>query len=234
MGESSSSGTPSSSSSHPSVIINNTEDKHRMEQENQLLAEKQGYNLQNILSQSKNTSLNDLTNSAQHVFTTPCFRTSFLWASGIGILLALHRYRQPLGTVLKATNTGVLGFFSTFGIQWYLCRRDEHDRKLALRAFYQNQQRIRASLRPLPTNNPDNDEDLFGNNSAVLSSSSLGIGSGSVEESEGKKQNSNLMNKNNNNTNTNNDEEWLKEIDRITGYDLPKVQRGPTESITLQ
>ena len=234
------SSSSTSSSSPNNIVINNAEEKQRMEQEAQQLSINQSYSLSNILAHRQSTSFSDLTNSANHIITTPCFRTSFLWASGISILLALHRYRQPMSTLLRVTNVGILGFFSTFGIQWYLCRRDEHDRKLALRAFYQNQQRIRASLRPLPTGNPDQDDDDFLMDTISSSSSSTSslTNSSNVIQSNDDHTSSNTATINNNLTTNMNkgieDEEWMKEIDRITSYNLPKVEKGPLQSVTLR
>jgi len=71
-------------------------------------------------------------------------RTALLWGSAVSLLLGAHRFRSG-GTVLRAANDAALGWMFTVGLQWTLCRRDEHDKRLALRAFYQNRQQMAQS-----------------------------------------------------------------------------------------
>lgn len=101
------------------------------------------YSMANILDAAKKDdglSLQTLKSSADSVFSSKCFRTAFLWAAALGGLFAAHRFKQG-GTALRATNDGVLAAMGTFGAQWYLCRADEVDKRVALKVFYMQQAR---------------------------------------------------------------------------------------------
>lgn len=159
------------------------------------------YTFSNIFSQAKNVSVSDLSSSRDSILQSPCFKKSFLWAAGIAALLAVHRLRQG-GTNLRAANDAVLGYLGTFGAQWYLCRRDEHDKKLALRAFYQNQAAMRSQMRPTAVDD--------------LAPGLPGSASGGADAAPG------------------GEDDWRAEIERLTAYELPKVEKGSTESITMR
>lgn len=101
------------------------------------------YSVGNILGAAKKDdglSVDTFRRSADSVYQSKCFRTSFLWAAGLGFLFAAHRFKQG-GTIKRITGDGVLATILTFGSQWYLCRADEVDRRVALKAFYMQQSR---------------------------------------------------------------------------------------------
>ena len=81
----------------------------------------------------------------------PCAQRSFLWGSLVAVLLGLHRYKQG-GAPLHAVRTGLLGFSFTFLSQFYMCRQNEFDSKVAMREFMSRQQQGggAAALAPAP------------------------------------------------------------------------------------
>ena len=93
-----------------------------------------------VLSSDAALSRESLERSADSVLHSSCFRSSFLWASAMGGLFAAHRFKQG-GRLLRVANDGVLALMATFGVQWYLCREGEVEKRLALRAFYAQQAR---------------------------------------------------------------------------------------------
>jgi hypothetical protein len=109
------------------------------------VARSRGYSMANIFATLPKTSVDDLSLSAHSVTSTPCFRRAFLWSSGVGVLLAAHRAKQG-GSAMAATGAGVLSGLFTFGTQWYLCRQEEYDRKIATKAYYSRQQAVQAGL----------------------------------------------------------------------------------------
>lgn len=108
------------------------------------------YSLSNIMASRQTASAADLASSAKNVTSSPCFRQSMLWAGAVGLMFAGHRWKQG-GSWRRVANDAALAWMGTFGTQWFLCRRDEHDRRLALRAYYAEQQRLQSGqdLRPL-------------------------------------------------------------------------------------
>jgi hypothetical protein len=166
----------------------------------------QGYTLRAILSQAGSLSVGDAASAPSSIVSSPCFRSAFLWSSGVAALLALHRVKAG-GSRLRALNDAALGWMATFGTQWYLCRRDEHDRKLAIHAFYRNQARARAGMRPLEDGGPGGGPGGAG-------------GPGTPGRADAPPPGR--------------DEEWRAEIERMTTYELPRVERGPLESVVLR
>lgn len=73
-----------------------------------------------------------------------CVRKSFYWGCGVGVLLGLHRFKQG-GTVLRSIRSASLGLGFTFVTQFYFCRRQEFETKLAMRKFTENQQKGSAA-----------------------------------------------------------------------------------------
>jgi len=98
------------------------------------------YNLRNVLSTAREVDAGDLGRAATNVWASPCFRQGVLWGAGVGALFALHRLKQG-GSGTRAFNDAVLSSLLTYGSQWYLCRRDESDRRAALRAYYEGSTR---------------------------------------------------------------------------------------------
>jgi hypothetical protein len=174
------------------------------------------YSLTNILASGKAASASDFTGSFSRVASSPCFRQSLLWAGGVSALLALHRVRQG-GGLHKVSRDAFAGWLFTFGTQWYLCRRDEHDRRLVLRAFYQNQQRVRGDMRPVPgpPQTQTQTQTQAGGGAEGASAAA------STSESFGAQPPAAV-------------EDWRAEIDRLTSYELPRVERGPAKSVTLR
>ena len=109
----------------------------------------QAFTLSNVLASGSSLLKSDapasaLSGAAANVASSPCLRTALLWGSAVSLLLGAHRFRSG-GTALRAANDAALGWMFTVGLQWTLCRRDEHDKRLALRAFYQNRQQMAQS-----------------------------------------------------------------------------------------
>jgi hypothetical protein len=175
----------------------------------------QEYSLNNILASRQNASASDLSSAAKNVVGSPCFKQSFLWAGAVALLFAGHRWKQG-GTLLRSTNDGVLAWMGTFASQWYLCRRDEHDRRLALRAFYASQQRLQAgtdlraaSSEQLALAHADVNREADVTSAANGSISSGSSGSGAAQPA------------------------WQQELARLTQYDLPTVIEGGRKSVPL-
>lgn len=103
-----------------------------------------GYSLRNIAAATSSVSSTDLWTAARNVSASACFAKAFQWSMGVGALFALHRLKQG-GRWPVALQQGGLSCLGTFGIQWFLCRREEYDRKLALKAFYGSQQAVAAA-----------------------------------------------------------------------------------------
>ena len=107
------------------------------------------FTLSNVLASSSTllkseTPVTALSGAAASITSSPCLKTALLWGSAVALLLGAHRLRNG-GTVLRVTNDAALGWMFTVGLQWTLCRRDEHDKRIALRAFYQNRQQMAQS-----------------------------------------------------------------------------------------
>jgi hypothetical protein len=56
--------------------------------------EQRGYSVGNVLSTASSATWRDVTASAGNVSHSACFRTSFLWGAGLGVLFAAHRFKQ--------------------------------------------------------------------------------------------------------------------------------------------
>jgi len=107
------------------------------------------FTLSNVLASSSTllkseTPVSALSGAAASITSSPCLKTALLWGSAVSLLLGAHRVRNG-GTVLRVANDAALGWMLTVGLQWTLCRRDEHDKRIALRAFYQNRQQMAQS-----------------------------------------------------------------------------------------
>ena len=93
------------------------------------------YSFRNIFASASDLEPSQINNIASSVRSNPCFRTSFLWGAALGGAFSLHRLKQR-GSPLHALNDGVLAGMGTFGLQWYLCRAAEVDKRTALKAYY--------------------------------------------------------------------------------------------------
>ena len=105
------------------------------------------YSAANILGASTDLSPSSLASAADSVRASPCFRSSILWGVGLGALFGLHRAKQG-GSLLRCLNDGLLAGGGCVGMQWWVCRRDEVDKRAALRAFYFAQKRAQDGLAP--------------------------------------------------------------------------------------
>lgn len=106
-------------------------------------AKGRAYGFGTIMESAKSASPSSLWLSAKYIHTAPCFKPSFLWAAGTGVALAAHRMKEG-GSPMQAMKTGVAGGSVIFMAQWYLCRRDEHDRKVAYKAWMAKQAAIQS------------------------------------------------------------------------------------------
>jgi hypothetical protein len=61
----------------------------------------------------------------------------------VGGLLGAHRLRIG-GSRKAAFHDFFLGGLGTAGTQWFFCRREEHDKRLALRAYYETQAALQS------------------------------------------------------------------------------------------
>lgn len=108
------------------------------------------------------------------------------------------------GTRLRSINDGTLGFLLVFQIQWYICRRDEHDQKEAVRRFYQNQMAMQQG-KILP--------DVA--RSARPASSEEGKDSGSHPDAG-------------------EDPAVREALSRVVQYDLPTVTKGSASEVVMR
>lgn len=123
------------------------------------------YTARKVLESAKTLQLSDVPSVYYSVVTGTCFKTAFLWAGLVGALFAGHRVKQglQLGDAARATAFRVLrdsslGFSGTFGFQWYLCRIDEADKRLAVREFYASREQ-RAADSPVLSGADDGGSD---------------------------------------------------------------------------
>jgi len=98
-----------------------------------------------IASAARQADWTDVVSSAGGITANPCFAKSFLWGAGVGTLLGGHRLKQG-GSPLAASGAAALGAMATLGSQWYLCRQQEYDRKLAMRAYAAQAAAIQAGM----------------------------------------------------------------------------------------
>lgn len=69
-----------------------------------------------------------------------CARKGFLWGSLVGTLMGAHRFKQG-GHPRAITRSIIFGFSVTFLSQFYMCRQQEFDTKVALREYMARQAR---------------------------------------------------------------------------------------------
>jgi hypothetical protein len=108
-----------------------------------------GYTLRAVLASAATLTPAAALAAPASLAASPCLRRALLWGGGVALLLAAHRLRGG-GSALRTANDAALGWAATAGLQWTLCRRDEHDRRLALRAFYAHRQQAAAPPPPPP------------------------------------------------------------------------------------
>lgn len=65
------------------------------------------------------------------------------WGLVVGGVFGAHRLRVGVGSA-RAVADAALVFGATVASQWFFCRREEHDRRLALRAYYDTQAALQA------------------------------------------------------------------------------------------
>ncbi len=101
------------------------------------------YNLTNIFSSATTASLSSFSRAASSIPSSPCFRPSLQWGLVVGGVFGAHRLRVGAGAA-RAVGDAALVFGATVASQWFFCRREEHDRRLALRAYYDTQAALQA------------------------------------------------------------------------------------------
>ena len=101
------------------------------------------YNLANIFSSATTASLSSFSRAASSIPSSPCFRPSLQWGLVVGGVFGAHRLRVGAGAA-RAVGDAALVFGATVASQWFFCRREEHDRRLALRADYDTQAALQA------------------------------------------------------------------------------------------
>jgi hypothetical protein len=162
------------------------------------------YTVRNVLSSAKDASASDLSTSAASVLSSPCFSRAGVWAAAVGGIAAAHRARRG-GPGAGPVHYAVVGFLGTFVLQWYLCRREQHDQRLALRQFYA----ARAAL-------------------LAMEARRGGSGSGAAgagEEPDPGAEPAGTRGE---------DDDWRAEIDRVVAYERPKITRGPADGVRLR
>ena len=116
------------------------------------------YNASNVVASAKTLTLSEVPGIYRSIVSGTCFKTAFLWAGCIGGLFAAHRFKQ--GVQNGATSRVIaflvfrdvsMAFSGTFGIQWYLCRLDEADKRLAVREFYASRERAMPAFSQPPS-----------------------------------------------------------------------------------
>ena len=104
-----------------------------------LLPDAPAYTLANVFASVSSVSspASLLASAPSSLAASPCLRPALQWGACVALLLALHRARR-IGALLapRVAGDAALGWLGTVSLQWFLCRRDEHDKRLALRAFY--------------------------------------------------------------------------------------------------
>jgi len=180
----------------------------------------QAFTLTNVLASGSSLFKSDapataLSGAAASVASSPCLRTALLWGSAVSLLLGAHRFRNG-GTALKAANDAALGWMFTVGLQWTLCRRDEHDKRLALRAFYQNRQQMAQS--PNAAHEALLGVSKYSENSTNAKSENDGINIGNGNREGCEFTNVSIENLSPSSTIEVTDEEIKREVDRLTSY----------------
>lgn len=100
-------------------------------------------------------TLERLAEGAANAPHEPCAQKAFLWGSLVAALMGLHRYKQG-GSPLRASRSGLLAFGFTFLSQFYVCRQNAFDSKVAMREFMARQQLgAAASGAPSPSGGGD-------------------------------------------------------------------------------
>ena len=115
------------------------------------------YSATNVIASAKTLNLSEIPSIYYGILTSPCFKTAFLWGGLVGALFAGHRFKQGMQagdaartTALRVFRDVSLSFTCTFGVQWYLCRVDEIDKRLSVREFYAARERAAPLPPPLP------------------------------------------------------------------------------------
>lgn len=179
-----------------------------------------------IASALPSASFDSLRASAGGITQTPCFRTSFLWAAAAGGLLAAHRLKDG-GALRSCVHYLVAGFGATFGTQWYLCRREEHDKRVALRAFYALQRDLQhgAGAAVAAQGGVEGAGRGGGNGSSGIGGGGAGAGGSGLGGAGGGSDGGSAGSP-----------EWLKELEALSEYDRPAVTRapGPPGTYTLR
>jgi hypothetical protein len=104
----------------------------------------------------------------------------------------------------------------TVGLQWTLCRRDEHDKRLALRAFYQNRQQMAQS--PNAAHEALLGVSKYSDNSTNAKSENDGVNIGNSNREGREFKNVSMENLSPSSTIEVTDEEIKREVDRLTSY----------------
>jgi hypothetical protein len=87
----------------------------------------------------KGASLDNLhMDSVDTIRRSACFKQAVLGGTLVAALLAAHRFKEG-GSRLRCANDAFLGFLGVFQVQWYMCRRDETERREGTRRFYAKQ-----------------------------------------------------------------------------------------------
>jgi hypothetical protein len=102
-----------------------------------------GYNLSAITNSWSSVTRTTLLDSLTSIPASPCFRPSIQWGIVVGGLLGAHKLRIGGGRA-SAAHDLIMGAAVTVGAQWYFCRREEHDKRLALRAYYETQSALQS------------------------------------------------------------------------------------------
>lgn len=76
-----------------------------------------------------------------------CTRKGFLWGSFVGTLLGAHRFKQG-GHGRAITRSIMFGFSITFLSQFYMCRLQLFDSKVAMKEYMARQARGNVTLNP--------------------------------------------------------------------------------------
>ena len=111
------------------------------------------YNMSSIANSWSSLTRTSLIESFTSIPASPCFRPSIQWGIVVGGLLGAHKLRVGGGRA-SAAHDLVFGAAATIGAQWYFCRREEHDKRLALRAYYETQSALQSGRGALDSSKP--------------------------------------------------------------------------------
>ncbi len=158
------------------------------------------YNVSALLASAPRASAGGLLPALSAAGESPCFRPAAAWAAVVGGLLGAHRLRVG-GGARRAASDALLGWSATAGTQYFFCRRDEHDRRLALRAYYATQAALQAGRGA-------DGEDDGAPPPAAAPPAAPGAGAPPPPPAADAPP-------------------WRAELERLVRYDLPTVERGP-------